>query len=392
MAVMLSDLIEDSRDQFQTKLIAGADGVDVPVNWVHLIEDAAVAKSFWGGELVMTTGVAQQGTAWLLDLLKTLHQYGSSGAVINTGPYIRSVPQEAIDFCNQVNLPLLTMPWHVSLSEVIKFYCMRIMLDNQSDDEIGRAIINAIQAPMDESRYLPVLQDYYDTDGIFQVVAFRADYPEEADSSARMRTTDVVRTLLRRTLRKFTLLRYDDYFVMVFNNPDEGQADAIIEQLIRRCAIREPPLPVHVGVGDPVEGVRRLRHSFQRARAASRMADYYRKDLIYFRDMGINQLMFMAEDPAVLETFCHDNLAVLEEYDREHNASLVETLYYDLRTGGSIKAIAEATWAHRNTVSYRLNKIRELLNVDLNDADERTRLRMAFYARDILQHMHEVHG
>jgi DNA-binding PucR family transcriptional regulator len=103
--------------------------------------------------------------------------------------------------------------------------------------------------------------------------------------------------------------------------------------------------------------------------------------------MGIYQLLFTAEDPDILEGFCRDNLGALEEYDRLHNGCLVDTLYYDLLTGGSVKAVAEAMYTHRNTVNYRIGKIREILGTDLDDADERTRYRMAFYARDILQKM-----
>jgi hypothetical protein len=120
MAVMLSELIADTKTQFQLTLLAGADALEVPVNWVHLVEDAAVASYFWGGELVVTTGVGQTGEHWLLELLQVLHQYQCSGVIINTGMYLTDIPQEAVDFCDQVGLALLTMPWHIHLSEVIK--------------------------------------------------------------------------------------------------------------------------------------------------------------------------------------------------------------------------------------------------------------------------------
>ncbi len=390
MAVMLSELISESKSQYELKLIAGAQALEVPVNWVHLVEDAAVATYFWGGELVLTTGVGQSGAHWLVELLKVLSQYQCSGVIINTGPYIQEIPQEAVDFCDKNGLALLTMPWHIHLSEVIQYYCMRIVMERQSDAEISKAVINAIQTPTDETRYLPNLQEYYNVEGLFQTVVFRIDYPETTELASRLRTGDTLRTLLSRTIRKFTLMRYEEFYVLVLNDTGPEVADDVAQQIIHRCLNHTPPLPAHVGVGGQVIGVQNLHNSYRRARAAARMADYYKKDLVYFQDMGIYQLLFTAEDPDVLIGFYKDNLGTLEEYDQQHGGSLLETLYYDLSTGGSIKAVAEAMYTHRNTVNYRLGKIRELLDADLSDADERTRYRMAFYCRDILMKMQET--
>jgi hypothetical protein len=387
MAVMLSELIADTKNQFQLTVLAGADALEVPVNWVHLVEDAAVAPYFWGGELVVTTGVGQTGDHWLLDLLQELQQHQCSGVIINTGMYLNHIPQEAVDFCDQVGLALLTMPWHIHLSEVIKLYCMRIVMEGQNDAVISKAVINAIETPNDQDRYMPTLLDYYNTDGTFQTVVFRVDYPERMELSRRLRTADILRTLLSRTVRKFTLMRYEDFFVLVLNDTDEATADDVAAQIHRRCADHTPALAARIGVGSQVNTVQNLHNSYRRARAAARMADYFKRDLVHFRDMGIYQLLFTAEDPDILEGFYRDNLGALEDYDQEHNGCLVDTLYYDLRTGGSVKGVAEAMYTHRNTVNYRIGKIREILGSGLDDADERTRYRMAFYARDIWQKM-----
>jgi DNA-binding PucR family transcriptional regulator len=264
---------------------------------------------------------------------------------------------------------------------------MRIVMAGQNDAVISKAVINAIETPNDQDRYMPTLLDYYNTDGTFQTVAFRVDYPEGMELSRRLRTADVLRTLLSRTIRKFTLMRYEDFFVLVLNDTDEATADDAAGQLLRRCAGHAPPLSAHIGVGSQVNTVQNLHNSYRRARAAARMADYFKRDLIHFRDMGIYQLLFTAEDPDILEGFYRDNLGMLEDYDRDHNSCLLDTLYYDLLTGGSVKGVAEAMYTHRNTVNYRLGKIKELLGTGLDDADERTRYRMAFYARDILLKM-----
>ena len=40
------------------RVVAGSDQLDRPVRWVHISEHADIARLMYGGELVLTTGVA----------------------------------------------------------------------------------------------------------------------------------------------------------------------------------------------------------------------------------------------------------------------------------------------------------------------------------------------
>lgn len=388
MAVLLSELLTETKRLYKMELLVGGDALEVPVSWVHLAEDNAVASYFCGGELVVTTGIGQEGDRWLLTLAKKLIHRHCSGIIVNTGMYIHQISQEVIDFCAGAHLALITMPWEIHLSEVIQDYCMRIVKGMQSDAVISQAIINAIQTPNDEGRYLPVLEDYYNVNGVFQTVAFRLDFPEGTDSHQRMRTGEILRTLLSRSVQRFSLLRLDNFYLLVFNDPEEALIQTAAEQLINRCGSSPLlPYPVHVGIGSPITGIRRLGKSYRRARAAARMADYFNRALVDFQDMGIYQILLTVEDPDVLEGFCVDNLGVLLDYDRRHNTCLTETLYYHLKLDGSVKAMAEAMYTHRNTINYRISKLRELLNSDLTDTGQRARYWLAFCIRDTLEEM-----
>ncbi|MEO1816816.1 MAG: helix-turn-helix domain-containing protein [Acetobacterium sp.] len=42
-----------------------------------------------------------------------------------------------------------------------------------------------------------------------------------------------------------------------------------------------------------------------------------------------------------------------------------------LEHDGSIQAVADASFTHRNTINYRMKKIRQLLNMDLTTMEER---------------------
>ena len=69
-------------------------------------------------------------------------------------------------------------------------------------------------------------------------------------------------------------------------------------------------------------------------------------------------------------------LARLKEADRERGTDDTEILRTFLHSEGRINVVCEAMHMHRNTVSYRLEKIRAVIGGDLDDADMRMYLRM----------------
>ena len=59
---------------------------------------------------------------------------------------------------------------------------------------------------------------------------------------------------------------------------------------------------------------------------------------------------------------------------------LTETLHTYLLENGSIKETAKRLYLHRNTVIYRINKIRQITNLDLDHARIRFLLLLSFAA------------
>ncbi|MER3436541.1 MAG: CdaR family transcriptional regulator, partial [Chloroflexota bacterium] len=103
-----------------------------------------------------------------------------------------------------------------------------------------------------------------------------------------------------------------------------------------------------------------------------------------FDDLGVYRLLFAAQDLPELRTFHDEALGPLIEYDRENGADLIRTLeaFFAARCGP--KEAAALLGVHRNTVLYRLERIRELTRLDLDDADVRLRLHLALCAHAAL--------
>jgi DNA-binding PucR family transcriptional regulator len=77
-------------------------------------------------------------------------------------------------------------------------------------------------------------------------------------------------------------------------------------------------------------------------------------------------------------------LGRLLRYDGEKNTELVPTLDAFLRANNATEVAARLN-LHRNTLLYRLRRIREITNLDLDDPETRLALHLALRIGDALR-------
>ena len=73
-----------------------------------------------------------------------------------------------------------------------------------------------------------------------------------------------------------------------------------------------------------------------------------------------------------------NTLSELYRYDQEHNTNNLELLYVYLINDRKATETAEITHMHRNNVIYRISRISEMADLDLDDPQVRFRLLLAY--------------
>lgn len=111
---------------------------------------------------------------------------------------------------------------------------------------------------------------------------------------------------------------------------------------------------------------------------------HLQKSLIFYSDMGIYKLLMTIEDSEIKQEYYEKTVASIIEYDRIHDTDLVPLLRSYLTHDGSIKEAADELFVHRNTINYKLNKIEELLGVDLSSLDTRLQMQVGFMLADMM--------
>lgn len=151
-----------------------------------------------------------------------------------------------------------------------------------------------------------------------------------------------------------------------------------IEEVIQRSILyRKKDTDFQIGIGKSVEGYQRLKESYHEASRAIKYIDIIRlvtgdknKSVVHYSNLGFFQIFGKVDDMTELERCIPETLKKLYLYDDEHKGELITTLQMYLRNNQSIKKTAGAMFVHYRTISYRLEKIKQISGINFDNANE----------------------
>jgi DNA-binding PucR family transcriptional regulator len=147
----------------------------------------------------------------------------------------------------------------------------------------------------------------------------------------------------------------------------------------------------HIGVGGPCARPSELPRSLHEAALALRL----QKTLLHgsgvceYPKLGIFRMLAGISDLTDVNAFVREWLGHLIDYDARRKAELVHTLTQYLEHGGNYDATAAELSVHKSTLKYRLQRIRELTGLELNDPDVHFNLQLATRAWGTLQALYD---
>ncbi|MHB8063181.1 MAG: PucR family transcriptional regulator [Ruminiclostridium sp.] len=366
-------------------LICGESNMNNLVNWVHMLEDPETASFLHGQELIFCTGIGHDSTAWLVDFAKGLVKNQASGLVVNIGPYIKSVPEELISYCREVQFPLFTIPWKTRIVDITNDFCHRIIRSEENEVTIAGVFRNAIFFPEKISDYRSVLErKEFDFDAEFCIVALSLQVPSnykflDFDNTVRLHLTKILYNYSDR----FSIFRQDKYLIVVLQSYPQNVVESSLDRLNEICNYGNQTYRIHAGISLSDFGIKSLSQNYKRAIALLHIAEKQDKPQISYSNIGLYQLLIEVEDVKALKTFYKDTLGQLEAYDEKYQTDYLYTLKCYLDNNTSVQEVAKVNYVHRNTINYKIKKIKEILQCDLNYQDG-LKLILAFHIKDLL--------
>jgi PucR family transcriptional regulator, purine catabolism regulatory protein len=185
--------------------------------------------------------------------------------------------------------------------------------------------------------------------------------------------------------------REREFEVVVFHAIERDAKEAhkqtlrLAEIISREIQQQYPGGHIAIGIGTPAFDIASWRTTYSEARQALELAARLGTDTpLFIGDLGVYQLILSLGDRDKLQTFYQRTLGSLLDYDHNQHADLIKTLEAFFQCHGNLSQTAEVLIVHRNTLLYRMSRINEIAQIDLERPEIRLGLHLALTIRRLL--------
>ena len=97
------------------------------------------------------------------------------------------------------------------------------------------------------------------------------------------------------------------------------------------------------------------------------------------KDFAMRYLRDEIKKNVPCDSLLHPALKKLAAYDDAYQANMFDTLRVYLENDRNAQRCAKELYLHRNSLQYRIKRIQEIADIDLDDPEERSYLRLSFF-------------
>ena len=89
--------------------------------------------------------------------------------------------------------------------------------------------------------------------------------------------------------------------------------------------------------------------------------------MIPYEDYKVYNLFFNLQEEDLFSQYSSESVRRIHEYDQKNGTEYLETVYQYLACQCSVQRAAEKLYVHRNTVAYRIARVKELFGLSFED-------------------------
>ena len=177
-------------------------------------------------------------------------------------------------------------------------------------------------------------------------------------------------------------------FENYWNDNNKEHACNQFTELLYTIAKREKVEDLaYIGVGTRVSDNLRLNESYLQAKHVVKVLENSNSNGMHigsYEDLGLLKLFGQPELRKQFLEYADSILAPVYIYDENKHGQLLLTIKAYFDCGGNLKDVSEKIFTHYNTIVYRMNRIRDVLKIDLRDPETAFNIQLALRIKEIL--------
>lgn len=226
---------------------------------------------------------------------------------------------------------------------------------------------------------------------IVDIDHFKKQYLNHLDKTTNRQMMDTMKRILNiskrivgRQYSHFVYSKMSDQIVFIITETFEKEADFVRElkrvfSEVKEEIARLVAFTATIGIGNYKSDISQIHDSYEEARKAIEISrSMLRENVVsVYAELGVFKLLSLVRTSEEAEEFQREYVAKLEQYDEKYHADMVKTLLTLAACGWNLRSASEKLYIHYNSMKYRYHKICKILDVDLQDQEERLNLELA---------------
>lgn len=343
-------------------LVAGHSGTYRRVTGINVVESNDLIMFCRPNELVVTTGIHLNADVNSLEqLVKQAYAKKVAGFIINTGPFIPNIPEAVISFANQYDFPIFQMPWNYRIADLLKTTFQFIANHHQ-------------ELSMEEKVLFNLLFHYKQNANSMKDQLAQLGFPQGRELAIITCTTVgtqasidryevLVQFAFQNRYQRFLKLKHKNYLIFLIDktqiNTPNIPFSKIVEEIYEKITLKNGCLDMIIGKGNYHKELENVRKSYDESLTVIHLAQLHNNRFLYkYKEIGAYKIIMAVQNQALMKSFSQDILGHLYHYDDVHNTDYVPFLRIFLEENGSTSRISERQFIHRNTVLYKIKKLK----------------------------------
>jgi sugar diacid utilization regulator len=282
---------------------------------------------------------------------------------------------------------------HVYAIQFIKQKLVLEAKEQVKDSFLNKLFVENIQNQEEIIEYASIF--HLDIFQAHKIGIFSIDLNDDVGQASSLLETEAKKTWIWERIRE-NLLQYDrdiivtrkdGFYILIAPDKPDRCWEQVYARLTRGAALEGEKVEICLGISKSTERLEDYYVCYKQALQTLKIVrhQFKRKGFLSFDNLGSYSILYDLRDTFAAQLFLKNYLDPLLSYGngKGKGKDLFDTLRAYLYKNGNLKDTADDLFIHRSSLKYRLEKIEEILQIKLEDAEERFHLMLAYKLYDL---------
>ncbi|QGU96147.1 hypothetical protein GOM49_14520 [Clostridium bovifaecis] len=365
MGILIKELLK-SKIMQNSRVLSGKEGLNKVIKRISVYDspvrdDIIDRKILKNGDFLITSMFFQKSSGTLInDFIRMLSDAGCCGICVSN-QYLKELPDEVLACANEIAFPIIQFDMSIPYADIIET-TMELIITSQNYLINELRIDRLLKEKLDTTEVKNVALEVNSNFKQNNCVIYIENYKLKDGSLSIQHLLDFLNSNL-----DYSAFYYKKSVIIIttFSKDNLSTSKRLVKLALEE--IDKYMNDYNIGVSDFHNSIGELNIAINEAIFASRNSYFFDEGASFYSEIGVNRLLIPIIGNIEMEKFYSMIIEPIVNYDKQFNSELLDTIISFVKNDGNYKKTADEFFQHQNTIRYRINKVKSLLNMEDSD-------------------------